>query len=69
MKTYQLPKRNVKQAMADCDNALHDQHMKGIFDESDPNHPKYNNGYNYATGKYVELFGYSQDEFLAKQYK
>jgi len=42
-------------------------HEKGIFDIGDPNHPDYNNGYNYATQSY-KLFGYDQAEFLAKQY-
>ena len=67
MKTYDLPKRLALQAMSECNNALQRQHELGIFDEGDPNHPKYNDGYNYATGKYVSLFGYEQDEFMAKQ--
>ncbi len=61
-------KRIAKVAMKEADDAIYAQHVRGIFDDGDPNHPKYNNGYNYATGKFVNLFGYSQDELLAKQY-
>lgn len=60
--------RIAAQAMKEADDAIYAQHPRGIFDDGDPNHPKYNNGYNYATGKFVNLFGYSQDEMLAKQY-
>ena len=69
MKTYDLPKKLVAQAMREADNELHSKHLRGEFDEGDPNHPKYNDGYNYATGKYVSLFGYDETEFLAKQYR
>lgn len=58
----------AKQAVEEAYEMLLNQHEKGIFDDCDPNHPKYNNGYNYATGQYVSLFGYSQDELMAKQY-
>lgn len=50
-------------------NEIEKSHANGIFGEGDPNNPKYNNGYNYATGKYVELFGYKQDDLIAMQYK
>ena len=71
MRTYDLPKKLVAQAMREADNELHSKHLRGEFDEGDPNHPKYNDGYNYATGKRQVnrkflLFGYEQDEFLAK---
>jgi hypothetical protein len=69
MKQYDLPKHMVKQAMKAADDELYRQHLQGIFSEGNPNHPMYNNGYNYATGKFVTLFGHSQDELLAKQYK
>jgi hypothetical protein len=69
MKTYNLPKKLAKQAMRECDNELRAQHKKGQFDDGDPNHPKFNDGFNYATGKYVNLFGYAQDEFMVKQYR
>jgi hypothetical protein len=69
MKTYNLPKKLAKQAMRECDNELQAQHKKGQFDDGDPNHPKFNDGFNYATGKYVNLFGYAQDEFMVKQYR
>jgi len=69
MKTYDLPKKLAAQAMRECDNELYAKHSRGEFDEGDPNHPKYNNGLNYATGRYVSLFGYKQDEFMSKQYK
>ena len=54
--------------MKEVDDYFYNKHLRGEFEDGDPNHPKYNNGYNYATGKYVSLFGYSQDELLAKQY-
>jgi len=66
-KTYDLPKKLAAQAMREADNELYSKHLRGEFDEGDPNHPKYNDGYNYATGKFVSLFGYEQDEFIAKQ--
>ena len=65
---YNLPKAKSQKAISDADNALYSQHCKGIFDDGDPNHPKNNNGWNYATGQFVNLFGYSQDELIAKQY-
>jgi hypothetical protein len=68
MKHYNLPKAYAQKAMKQADEELRRQHEKGIFGEGDPNNPIYNNGYNYATGKFVNLFGYDQDEFLAKQY-
>ena len=58
----------AQQAMQEAEEMIRKQHEKGVFDDGDPNHPKYNNGYNYATGQFVSLFGYSQDELLAKQY-
>lgn len=67
-KSYDLPKKLVAQAMREADAELYAKHLRGEFDEGDPNHPKYNDGYNYATGKFVSLFGYEQDEFMAKQY-
>ena len=68
MKTYDLPKKLAAQAMREADNELYAKHLRGEFDEGDPNHPKYNGGYNYATGKF-NLFGYDEKEFLARQYK
>ena len=68
MKNYDLPKRLVSQAVREADRELRNKHLGGEFDEGDPNNPKYNGGYNYATGKY-QLFGYDQDEFMAKQYR
>ena len=61
--------KQYKQAFIDAEKEIERNHRNGIFSEGDPNHPMYNNGYNYATGKYVSLFGYDQDEFLAKQCK
>lgn len=66
---YNLPKKYAAQAMKECNDQLYAQHCNGIFDDGDPNHPKYNNGWNYATGQFVSLFCYNQDEFMAKQYK
>lgn len=61
--------QSFKLAFIAAEKELEAKHELGIFEDGDPNHPKYNNGYNYATGKYVNLFGYDQDEFMAKQYK
>ena len=69
MKTYNLPKKLAEQAMRECDNQLRAQHKKGIFDEGDPNHPKFNGGFNYATGQYVQILGYTQTALLSKQYR
>lgn len=68
MKTYDLPKKLAAQAMREADSELYAKHLRGEFDQSDANHPKYNGGYNYAIGKFVSLFGYEQDELMAKQY-
>lgn len=68
MKKKAKPSKANQQAINEVYATLRKQHEKGIFDDGDPNHPKYNNGYNYATGQFVSLFGYSQDELLAKQY-
>ena len=68
MKTYKSPKRRTDPVLREAYDELYEKHLRGEFDEGDPNHPKYNAGYNYATGKFI-LFGYEQDEFLAKQYK
>lgn len=64
-----LKLNRTKQTLREAEKELEAQHVMGIFSEDDPNHPKYNNGYNYATGKYVELLGYEQNVFMAKQYK
>ena len=66
---YDLPKKYADKAMKECADLLYAQHCKGIFDDGDPNHPKYNNGINYTTGKPANLFGYDVDEFMAKQHK
>ena len=55
--------------MREADEAIRAQHLRGVFDEGDPNHPKYNRGINYATGKPLTLFGHGVDEFMAKQYR
>ena len=67
-KNYDLPKHLAKKAMAEVEMLLETQHSLGIFDEGDPNHPKYNNGINYKTGKPLTLFGIAVDEFMRKQY-
>lgn len=69
MRTYELPKRLAKQAMREAEQQIIAKHKLGVFDEGDPNHPKYNNGINYATGLPANLFGYDIAEFLNKQYK
>ena len=67
-KRYDLPKYLASAAMKEADSQLRAKHARGEFDDGDPNNPMYNEGYNYATGKRA-LFGYDQDEFMAKQYK
>ena len=61
--------QHYKQAFIDAEKEIERNHKNGSFSEGDPNHPMYNNNYNYVTGKYVSLFGYDQDEFMVKQYK
>lgn len=68
MNTYDLPQKLADDAMREADDYLYNKHLYGKFDDGDPNNPKYNSGYNYATGKRI-LFGYQQDEFMRKQYK
>lgn len=57
------------QAMREADESLRRQHAAGVFDDGDPNNPKYNGGYNYTTGRVETLFGYETQAFLAKQYR
>lgn len=66
---YDLPKGLARRAMREADEELRAKHARGEFDEGDPNHPKYNNGINYVTGKPVRLFGQNTDEFMARQYR
>lgn len=61
---HELPRRMREAAIADADRELRAQHERGIFDDGDPNHPKYNNGINYTK----PLFGYGAADFMAKQY-
>lgn len=68
-KSYDLPKGIASRAMRECEDQIRAQHRAGIFDDGDPNHPKYNNGVNYATGQPARLFGYETTRFLARQYK
>ena len=68
-KSYDLPKKIASRAMRECEDQIRAQHRAGIFDDGDPNHPKYNNGVNYVTGQPARLFGYETAEFLARQYK
>ena len=60
--------RIAKQATHEAGVELERQHRAGVFDEGDPNHPKYNNGSNYATGLPVSLFGEAPTTFLRRQY-
>lgn len=64
-----LAMKIAKEGHRQAVNLLEAEHKRGIFDEGDPNHPKYNNGINYATRLPVSLFGYGTQEFLMKQYK
>ena len=67
-KRYDLPKYLASAAMKEADSQLRAKHAGGEFDDGDPNNPRYNEGYNYVTGKRT-IFGYDQDEFMAKQYR
>ena len=58
-----------KKAHQEASDELYKQHKAGIFAEGDPNHPKYNNGINYATRLPWRLFGYDTQDFLARQYR
>lgn len=69
MQNYDLPKKYADKAIRESIDQLHKQARAGIFDEGDPNHPKWNNGINYATGLPANIFGYDTKEFLQKQYK
>lgn len=62
-------KRIAKRAMREADEELRAKHLRGEFDEGDPNHPKFNNGINYATGLPAQLFGHDTKEFMAKQHR
>lgn len=63
-----ITKSEHNNMMQEIDSDLRKKHSKNVFDDGDPNNPKYNNGYNYATESYT-LFGYDQEEFMAKQYR
>lgn len=67
--SYDLPKHLARKAMREAEEQILAQHKKGIFDEGDPNHPKYNNGINYATGKPLTIFGHDTDEFMQRQHQ
>jgi len=58
-----------RKAGVDAVNELYAKESLGQFDEGNPNHPMYNNGFDYTKNEYVSLFGYKQREFMAKQYK
>lgn len=64
LKHYTLPKRIIDQAMREANAAIERDHAAGIFDEGDPNHPKYNNGINYK-----HCMGMPYAELMAKQHK
>lgn len=61
-------KRVAKIAVAEANRQIEAAHARGEFDDGDPNHPKYNNGINYVTGKPATLFGYETDASLKRQY-
>ena len=69
MTHYDIPKRMAREAIAESNRELEEQHKRGIFADGDINHPKYNGGINYATGKPLTLFGYDTDAFIARQYR
>ncbi len=59
---------HYKQAIVQAEKDIESCHSIGKFDDGDPNHPMYNDNYNYVTGEY-KLFGYEQEAFMSKQYK
>ena len=67
--SYDLPMPLAAKALRDADSELRAQHAQGVFQHGDPNHPRFNNGINYSTGKPATLFGYDAAAFMAKQYK
>lgn len=69
MSNYQLPKKLAAQAMREAADELAAQHRNGVFDDGDPNHPKHNNGINYATGKPATIFGHETNGFMARQHR
>lgn len=69
MKPYDLPANLARRAMREASDDLRAQHAAGIFDEGDPNHPKWNNGINYATGRPATLFGHETRAFMSRQYR
>jgi hypothetical protein len=50
--------------MKSAEDEIAAKHDRGEFDDGDPNHPMYSNGYNYTR----PLFGYKTNEFMAKQH-
>ena len=60
--------KQYKQAFIEAEKSIERDHENGIFSEGDPNHPLYNNNYNYASKEYT-LFGYTQKELMGRQYK
>lgn len=68
MKTYDLPKNLARDAIHAADSEIRKKHARGIFDDGDPNHPKYNNGINYVNGKPLTIFGYETAGFMERQH-
>lgn len=62
--TCQLPKRLVEDALAKADADLRAKHEASLFDDGDPNHPKYNGGINYT-----RCVGLTWADIRAKQRK
>jgi len=69
MTRYDLPANLARRAMREAEEQIRAKHDAGIFDEGDPNHPRFNGGINYVTGRPVSLFGYETEAFMARQYK
>ena len=69
MKNYELPQKIATQAIRQADLELRAKHISGIFSEGDANHPKFNGGIDYTTGKPASIFGYATNEFMALQYR
>jgi len=59
----------IKKAFREADKQIFAQHKLGIFDDGDPNHPKYRDGINYATGLPVSSVGHPTKDLTKKQYK
>lgn len=55
-------KKLYREAFADAERDIIAKHKAGEFDDGDPNHPQYNNGFNYT-----QCFGMTWDALFSRQ--